>query len=145
MSPSTEIGLLAPPICSAIAFALIWNIERASSGRVSPSRRKAYVFSCVLMMFVGYALVWQKELLSAWTAHPIWISFGTLGIAAAFLYFVLTRHGKERSSTFDVTWEGISARNHSMSRRILAWVVIIWGVAGLVGALSVVIRAVFLH
>lgn len=145
MSPSTEIGLLAPPICSVIALALIWNIERASSGRVNPSRRKGYISACVVMIFVGYALVWQKEILFVWAANPVWMSLGILGVAAAVLYFVVTRHSEEPSSVFCIAWDSISARRQSVARRILAWVVIIWGVAGLVGGFSAVIRSVLSH
>ncbi len=151
MSPSTEIGLFAPPIMAGIVFVLTWNIERATNatGTLSRGRRKLYASMCVLLMFVAYIMLWQDELKAAWLAGPVWMSLGLAGIAASLVYFVITRRKEEPSETCE-TSKGAPANvmpkpERSVAKRIFAWIVILWGVAGLLGGVAAIVRNALSH
>jgi Ca2+/Na+ antiporter len=143
MTPSGEIRLFFPPIGAAAVFFLTLNIERASSGRVSPRRFRGYLKFCILLMIVVYAMLWSRELASAWRAEPILTFFAVAGIVVAFLYLAIFRERDQMD--YEITQFTASAQKRSAGSRIFAWVVIIWGIAGLIGGIAAIVAHAIPH
>jgi hypothetical protein len=144
MSPSTEIGLFAPPIMAAIVFVLTWNIERTTSptGTMSPGRRKFYGLGCALLMLIGYLMLWQNEIKAAWLAYPFWMSVAITGLAGFIVYLIATHRGAEaRHSGISQHPSNCGVRpERRVATSIFAWIVIVWGIAGLLGGIVAVAR-----
>lgn len=147
MTPSTEIGLFAPPIMAAIVFVLTWNIERrANADTISGERLKIYASVCVFLMVVGYVVLWKEDIKAAWLASPVWMSLGLTGMTASVSYLVA--RSRRSQQTVIAEEEDVSAArflprppDRSITRRIFAWFVITWGIAGLLGGVAAIIRA----
>ena len=147
MSPSSEIGLLAPPIMTVIIFVLTWNIERASSqdGKISPRRLNFYGLASIPLMLFLYTIIWHVEIGNTWVANPYLGSLALVGIACFVIYLIAIPLRELASAK---TWpiENESSRNtvlrseRSIARRIFAWIVIVWGLVGLVGGIVAIIR-----
>lgn len=100
-------------------------------------------------MFVLYVMLWQDELKAAWLASPVWMSLGLAGFAASLFYLLIGRREEESVQTFDIS-EGaasniMSKPERSTRKRIFAWIVIFWGVAGLLGGIAAVVRNALSH
>jgi hypothetical protein len=141
---STEIGLLTPPALSVIVFVVGWNIEKTASGSVSPARAKSLGVLCLGLLVAAYTIVWWKELTAAWFAAPLLTTLCSMGVvlALAYLIFAIIRR-----PTFQDPAHSLSAGKYrdtaprrSIPRRIFAWIVILWGTAGLIGGLVAIIE-----
>jgi hypothetical protein len=144
MDPSTEVGLFAPPICIAVVFLLGWNISRASGGRVSTGRAKALTIYCVALLVVGYAIVWWREITIAWDRDPLSTIFFALGILTATTFSIIVFAKKsDTGDTDEYRKSKFQTTRHvsiSVPRRIFSWIVIVWGIAGLVGGVVAIAR-----
>ena len=142
MTPSTEIGLFAPPIMAAIVFVLTWNIERTanSTGKVSPGRLRLYLLGCGVLMLIGYVMLWQHELKTTWFAYPFWMSVGFIGVVGCIVYLVASQRGataKELEIDTDPPNQSMKP-TRTIASRVFAWIVIIWGVLGLLGGIAAI-------
>lgn len=129
---------------AAIVFVLTWNIERTTSptGTMSPERRKLYGLGCALLMLIGYLILWQNEIKAAWLAYPFWMSVGITGLAGFIVYLIAAHRGAEaRDSGISQDPSNCGVRpERRVASRIFAWIVIVWGIAGLLGGIVAVAR-----
>jgi hypothetical protein len=149
MDPSTEAGLFTPPVLTVLVLVMGWKIEKTSSGRVSPARAKALTILCLALLLLCYVIVWWREITTAWLANPFLTSFFGLGIAAAatFLIVGLARRSDEEDADGDNAPEAQASRSvpASVPRRVFSWIVIIWGIAGLLGGIMAIVRNALSH
>ena len=141
MTDSTQIALAAPPVMGLIVFVVGWNIERTSAGSVSMSRAKALTTYAIIITLICYLIIWWNEIRTVWTLHPLLISLAGLGVVGSLLcviWIVYSRSSIEHvSDSYDKSELQVSKRD--AARRIVAWVVILWGIAGLLGGLVAIV------
>jgi hypothetical protein len=99
-------------------------------------------------MLFGYVILWLNEIRAAFEANPLWMSLGLVGIVGCLVYVFAARQKSDTSQTSDIQIPPTYVaprRKHSIARRIFAWFVIAWRVAGLVGAVVAIVRRITLR
>jgi hypothetical protein len=144
MTPSTEAGLFTPPVLAALVFVLGWQIEKMASGRVSPARARALTRLCVALLIICYVIVWWREIGAAWVQTPVLTAFFGLGIATATTFLIVVLGSQ--SDKEDTLGRPLPQRLPTpLPRRIFSWIIIVWGIAGLVGGIVTIAHNALSH
>jgi hypothetical protein len=105
------------------------------------SRAKALTTYAIIITLICYLIIWWNEIRTVWTLHPLLISLAGLGVVGSLLcviWIVYSRSSIEHvSDSYDKSELQVSKRD--AARRIVAWVVILWGIAGLLGGLVAIV------
>lgn len=64
MTPSTQIGIFAPPVMAVLGFLMSWGKARDGYGVVGKEKAAFLIRMWLVMMLVGYGLLWYKEIVA---------------------------------------------------------------------------------
>jgi hypothetical protein len=137
------IQLVAPPIVG-LGFFLLVVIFMRGTGDLNRYSWKALLASAGLLTYAGYLTLWQTEIKNAWYVAPFLVIIGlfaTLIIPIGLFYWIW--RVQIGAKTEGLVSTANPTRSVSVGRKVFRLIVLIWGIANLLGLLAASISAYF--
>jgi hypothetical protein len=145
MTDKQWFQLVAPPIGGLGFFVLALVLARAT-GDLNRYTWKALLASGGLISYVVYLTFWQDEIKNAWGEAPYLVILGLLSstIVPIGLFYWIWRvqmGAKAERAALGSISETAAVRIASTSSKVFSLVVLLWGIANLLGLLVAIVHA----
>jgi len=149
MTDRQEFQLVAPLIMGGAAFILFLILARIT-GDLNRFVWKALLACAGLISYALYLTVWQNEIKELWHFSPLIVVFALfLSLTIPVILFMsvwrvqVGARAERAEASSDVQSE--LAKPIPGAQKLARWVVLVWGLANLVGLLATVIHSYFFH